>query len=108
VFDSQDRLEDLPVPIELLRHLNENLDVNVTRGEPARAQVACAPALQRYVLTASPVVVVAGHPTLRDGPIITSQVCFIDSDKRWVRTRSRFRLDEPSGYRQHDDPRSRL
>jgi hypothetical protein len=39
--------------------------------------------------------IVAGHPTIPDGPCVTSAVLIMDKDLRWARTVSRISLWEP-------------
>lgn len=112
MFGSLGSRTDLPAEIGLSRQLADDLDAVVRNGQPTCAQLAKAPVLRHYQLSARPVAVLTGyctaHPTLRDGPIMTSEIYLTDPGQRWVRTLSCCdRLGGPAPDRFHDDPGSR-
>lgn len=112
MFESMGRQTDLPAEIGLLRQLADNLDAVVRIGQPTCAQLAEAPVLRHHQLSGRPVAVLTGyciaHPTLRDGPIMTSGIYLVDPGQRWVRTLSCFYgLGKPAPGRLHDEPGSR-
>lgn len=109
MFEGLANRADLPVQIGLLRPLADNLDAAARKGGPGCAPLGRAPELRLYQLSLRPIAVLTGcctaHPTLREGPTMTSEVCLLDPRRRWVRTLSRsYRLGEPAPDRLYDDP----
>lgn len=109
MFESLASRADLPAQIGLLQRLTDDLDAVARKGRPGSAQLGPAPELRPYQLSARPVAVLTGcctaHPTLREGPTMTSEVYLAHPRRRWVCTLSRFyRLGEPAPDRLHDDP----
>lgn len=109
MFEGLANRADLPAPIGLFRPLADSLDAAARKGGPGCAPLRPAPELRLYQLSARPIEVLTGcctaHPTLREGPTMTSEVYLVDPLQRWVRTLSRFyRLGEPAHDRLHDDP----
>jgi hypothetical protein len=47
---------------------------------------------------------VSGHPTIRTGPLVSSQIYMLNPDQRWARTLSRFyRLGAPAEGSDHGE-----
>lgn len=87
--------------IEGLRSLADDLVSLLEGNGPTDAMFSMAPRLDRYRIIPQSVRcmtgIVEGHPDLRDGPIVTSQIFAIDPNRQWMRTMSRFyRLGDPA------------
>jgi hypothetical protein len=88
-----------------LRKLADDLDRIRDGACPSSEELARAPLIADWRVVLSPLGVrlmgfVAGHPRLRDGEVMTSQIWAADPEGVWVRTLSRFyRLGPPSRSR---------
>ncbi|WP_408901599.1 DUF6634 family protein [Pararoseomonas indoligenes] len=98
---------DLTTRLNLLREATrlELLAADLRRiadeGAPTKQELDRAPILRGWSLTTIDLPCLVGmgsnHPTLRQGPIYTTDVWAIDEDACWARTLSRFyRLAEPA------------
>ncbi|WP_458098445.1 DUF6634 family protein [Roseomonas sp. WA12] len=68
---------------------------------PTPEELEASPALHAWQLTTRPVPCLSGiglgHPRLRQGPIVTTDVWVIDAGAGWARTLSRYyRLEAPA------------
>jgi len=80
---------------ERLRPLADDLEGIAEGRAPGEEILARAPVLFKWTFFADPgglrlMGVVAGHPSARPGPILTSMLYAIDPELRWARTLSRF------------------
>lgn len=78
--------------IQTLRALADDLARIVEGTGPTEADLASAPQLYSYRIShrMTPCLIgfTIGHPTVRDGPITTSELFAADPERRWVRTLS--------------------
>ena len=89
---------------DALRHegLASDLRGIVNGTAPTKDILQAAPMVDQWLLAERPVPgivgMVAGHPLLRSGPVLTSDVVAIDLIAGWARTLSRFYvLGQPAG-----------
>ncbi|WP_145732345.1 DUF6634 family protein [Nitrospirillum pindoramense] len=76
------------------KRLSQDLEEFFQGNKPSEGDLAVAPILENYSLIDRPVFAlqgtVFGHPTIMDGPLLSSEVVLFDPVHRWMRTRSRY------------------
>lgn len=90
--------------IEVMRRMRamcDDVDAVLAGLTPSETLLADAPVIQGWSTVPYEAIClsgwVSGHPTIRTGPLVSSQVYMLDLDRRWARTLSRFyRLGTPA------------
>ncbi len=90
--------------IEVMRRIRamcDDIDAVLAGLPPSERLLADAPVLQGWRKTSYPALCLAGfvsgHPTIRSGPLVSSQLYMVDPEQKWARTMSRFyRLGTPA------------
>ncbi len=95
--------------IEVMRRMRamcDDIDAVLAGLPPSERLLADAPVIEGWSTAPYQAIClsgrVSGHPTIRSGPLVSSQVYMLDPDRRWARTLSRFyRLGTPSEVSDH-------
>lgn len=101
--------DDLP---RKLRALAQDLERVRRSHGPGEDRFVEAPLIRSWRIVVDPtglrlVGYVSGHPRIRDGLAMTTQLWAADRDGRWIRTLSRFyRLGEPARIEDSDEDRN--
>ncbi len=90
--------------IEVMRRMRamcDDLDAVLAGLPPSEKLLADAPVLQEWRKVSYSALCLAGfvsgHPTIRSGPLVSSQLYMVDPEQKWARTMSRFyRLGTPA------------
>jgi len=92
--------------IRRIRAMCDDIDAVLAGLSPSEEMLAQAPLLEEWRLVPDQSTRlsgrVLGHPTIRSGPLVSSQVYMLDPGRRWARTLSRFyRLGAPAEGSDH-------
>lgn len=87
--------------VRRMRAMCDDIDAFLAGLPPSEEMLAQAPLLEEWRLVPDQSTrlsgFVSGHPRIRPGPLVSSQVFMLDPEQKWARTLSRFyRLGTPA------------